>query len=126
MRLAVGTRRDRSSENVIPMINVVFLLLVFFLMTARIAPPLPVEIESPVAAGKPFEPGSDVLIIDADGTPYFKGRTGAEAWDALATGTATDVLELRIDRHAPGALLAQSLARINAATDATVSLVVED
>ncbi len=31
-------RRASGDENIVPMINVVFLLLIFFLMTAQIAP----------------------------------------------------------------------------------------
>ncbi|MEM1152412.1 MAG: biopolymer transporter ExbD, partial [Pseudomonadota bacterium] len=37
MRLRAPDRKRRA-ENYVPMINVVFLLLIFFLMTAQIAP----------------------------------------------------------------------------------------
>ena len=40
-------------ESVTPMINVVFLLLIFFLMTATIAPPAPFEVELPAAEAEP-------------------------------------------------------------------------
>ncbi len=42
-------RRPRA-ESILPMINVVFLLLIFFLMTSRLAQPDPVEVAPPEAA----------------------------------------------------------------------------
>ena len=42
-----------ARENIVPMINVVFLLLVFFVMTAQIAPPDPFDIAPPEAGDAP-------------------------------------------------------------------------
>ncbi|MBL4543543.1 MAG: biopolymer transporter ExbD, partial [Rhodobacteraceae bacterium] len=49
MRLA-APRPTRPREPVVPMINVVFLLLIFFLMAAVIAPPEPFGVTLPRAA----------------------------------------------------------------------------
>lgn len=49
MDFAPPKRRPRA-ESIVPMINVVFLLLIFFLMTAQIAPPDPFEVAPPNCA----------------------------------------------------------------------------
>ena len=48
-------RNPRMAQDraIVPMINVVFLLLVFFLMTASLTPPPPREITAPVAPHAP-------------------------------------------------------------------------
>ncbi|NHX27772.1 biopolymer transporter ExbD, partial [Escherichia coli] len=46
MQFPQHPRRDRG-ENIVPMINVVFLLLIFFLMTAQIGPPAPIDVTPP-------------------------------------------------------------------------------
>ena len=109
--MRIGTNRPprTPAENVIPMINVVFLLLVFFLITARIAPPT-----SP-----------DVMVVAADGTPYFGGAQGDEVWPLL---TAQDGgrLTLRVDRNLDGARFAALLKQVSGATGGAVDLVVEN
>ncbi|WP_298493652.1 biopolymer transporter ExbD [uncultured Maritimibacter sp.] len=125
--MRIGTNRPprTPAENVIPMINVVFLLLVFFLITARIAPPLPVEIEAPTAEGAGFETSPDVMVVAADGTPYFGGAQGDEVWPLL---TAQDGgrLTLRVDRNLDGARFAALLKQVSGATGGAVDLVVEN
>ena len=47
MEFAPASRPHTPRESVVPMINVVFLLLIFFLMTAQITAPTPVEVTPP-------------------------------------------------------------------------------
>ncbi len=59
-------RRARQ-DDIVPMINVAFLLLIFFLMSAVIAPPAPLEIAAP----------SELEITgDVDGARIFVGADG--------------------------------------------------
>ena len=121
-----GARAARAqAENVIPMINVVFLLLVFFLITARITPPLPVEIDAPRAEGAAFETGPDVMVVAADGTPYFGGAQGDAVWPLLAAHDGAR-LTLRVDRSLDGARFAGLLKQVAGTTTAAVDLVVEE
>ena len=57
--------RRKPPESIVPMINVVFLLLIFFLMTAQIAPPDPFEINPPdsAQAGDPAEGGQVTCFV---------------------------------------------------------------
>lgn len=126
MRIIRQVQPKRPVENVISMINVVFLLLVFFLITARITPPLPVEINPPEAKGAPFDGGADDLVFSQDGVVYYAGHSGEAVWPILAERKDGEPLTLRVDRAAPGALLARTLARINAGAGVTVNLVAEN
>lgn len=109
-------------ENIVPMINVVFLLLVFFVMTAQIAPPDPFDIAPPEAGEAPAPDAPDILFVAADGQLARAGLTG----DAALTGmTAGQALTLRADRALPAPDLARLLARLAALGVTDVALVTQ-
>ena len=104
--------RRRSGESIVPMINVVFLLLVFFLMTATIAPPDPFATEPPIAeAAEASDPG-DVLFVGAGGELALGDVRGEEVFGAVVPGAP---LLVRADARLPAAELAAVLARLSAA-----------
>lgn len=86
MDFSQPTPRKPREENVIPMINVVFLLLIFFLMTAQIAPPDPLEVIPPTASSDAPDDGALTLYINAKGDIAFRDTIGETA--------AIDALEL--------------------------------
>lgn len=108
MQFGAPARRPRG-ESVVPMINVVFLLLIFFLMTATIAPPDPFATVPPEAA--PADPA------DRGATLYI-GPTGALAFaeargDTAIAAVPTDVpLVVRADATLAATDLARILARL--------------
>ena len=51
--IALRKPRATRQDDIVPMINVAFLLLIFFLMSAVIAPPAPVDIAAPSASEAP-------------------------------------------------------------------------
>lgn len=136
MRLA-PLRHRRRSENIVPMINVVFLLLIFFLMTAEIAPPDPVDVAPPSAAEGEAGRAEDrpTLYLAADGTLAFEEARGtdavlsaltAAAQAACAAGCPEGVrpaLVLRADAGLPAARLAALMPRLAEAGFAEISLV---
>ena len=72
--------KRRRTESIVPMINVVFLLLIFFLMSARIAPPDPFEVAPPRAdgfEGGPLDPAA-ALFLGAEGDVGFGAARGEE------------------------------------------------
>lgn len=136
MRLNVPHRRS-PPESVVPMINVVFLLLVFFLMTAQIAPPEPFAVSPPVAAdGEPAE-GAFTLYLGSDGALAFRDATGEDAALAAlgaeldtycAAGGCSDQVPpppvvLRADQAVPGTAVASLLPRLGDLGFAAVQLV---
>lgn len=76
-------RKRQAQESIVPMINVVFLLLIFFLMTSQIAPPDPVEVTAPqsLSGGEPQAEAK--LFLDADGKLYFNETSGDAVLEAL-------------------------------------------
>lgn len=114
-----------AQESIVPMINVVFLLLIFFLMTSQIAPPDPVEMSSPVSRSG-GEPGATAkLYASASGILYFEDLQGEAAFAALAgQQTAPQKLLLAADRGIEAAKLAAILRRLAAAGLPQVELMV--
>jgi biopolymer transport protein ExbD len=123
MRFAPPRRPRQPRENIVPMINVVFLLLIFFLMTAQIAPPDPFDITppnstSPVAAESP-----DVLYIAADGTLAFGALRDDAVFGALAQRLGTQPLLIRADAALKAGDLARLLPRLASAGVDEVALI---
>lgn len=77
----MAIRRKKRTPRVIsmaPMIDVVFLLLLFFMVTTTFNKQTEVKIKLPEAAGEQAEapPKSVTLVIDADGVYFVKGTDG--------------------------------------------------
>lgn len=106
-------RQRPSRESVVPMINVVFLLLVFFLMTSQIAPPDPVEVTPPRAAlGAPVDHGTR-LFLGQDGIARLNGISGDDALTALAARDASaGPVILVADARVPAATVARLMRRM--------------
>ena len=121
MILLPPPRRRHRADADVPTINLVFLLLVFFLLTATLAPPDPLGVEPPGGAGAPAAP-SGVLSVGADGTLVFADARGEAALAALAA-RGPGPLTLRADARLPGAALATLLPRLHAAGATRVDLV---
>jgi biopolymer transport protein ExbD len=115
-------RRPRG-ESIVPMINVVFLLLVFFLMTATIAPPDPF-VTTPPAAGAANATGRDgALYLSADGDLAFGAARGDDVFTAIPPDAP---LLLRADAALPASELATVLLKLAEAgvTDVRLAAVV--
>lgn len=124
MRLDPPAPRRRP-DSIVPMINVVFLLLIFFLMSAQIAPPDPVEVTPPAAPQDAAIGAGVTLFVGADGVAAFRDLTGTAALEAaLVAAGDGDVLYLRADSDVPAARVAGLVARIAAAgRDGALTLV---
>lgn len=109
-------RPRRNGEPALPMINVVFLLLIFFLMSAQIAAPPPLDV-APPRAEHSESPRTDLrLFISADGTLGLGDISGSAALAALAAtpGRGDATLLIRADAALPAQTLAAVLARLSA------------
>lgn len=108
MRLTAQERPHRDS--VVPMINVAFLLLIFFLMTAVLAPPDALTVALPEAETPVAEASPDVLVILADGNLALGNIRGDAVFEALPDGP----LQIRADAGLEGAVLARIMKRLAA------------
>ncbi|MCC5954892.1 MAG: biopolymer transporter ExbD [Natronohydrobacter sp.] len=114
--------RKPPRESVVPMINVVFLLLIFFLISAQIAPPDPVEITPPVADSEaPLPEAARVAWLDREGIVHFDGLSGDAAFARLTD--APGAVTLRADAALSAAEFAQILRTLGEAGLRDVTLV---
>ncbi len=97
----------RRTENVVPMINVVFLLLIFFLISAQIAPPPPLEvIPAQTVTGNRHTPQENTLWIDEAGTLALGNARNEDVWPKLQNIDGTLYIQ------ASAALRAREMARL--------------
>lgn len=116
--------RRRRTETLLPMVNVVFLLLIFFLISAKLSPPEPFAVTLPEALAEVGTEGEFTLHLSATGDLGFLDQTGeAEVRAALALARANfcesadcvaapPSLLLRADAAAPAARLAALLPQL--------------
>lgn len=84
-------RPRNEAERVLPLINVVFLLLIFFMLAGRIAASDPFEVAPPRSASEGAVQRHDMLVlIDAEGRLALDGEimTKAALQEAVADHTA--------------------------------------
>ncbi len=125
MDLSDTPKRPRA-ESIVPMINVVFLLLIFFLMTSRLAQPDPFDVTPPDAASEAAPEAQPVLYIAADGRMFFDGAEGDAALARLATASAdSPQIQLRADARLEAKTLARILRQLAEAGLARAELVVQ-
>ncbi|MEM1079346.1 MAG: biopolymer transporter ExbD [Pseudomonadota bacterium] len=115
MRIPTPPKPPRG-ESIIPMINVVFLLLIFFLITAQIRPPEPFEVVLPITEER--DPAAETLLrlyLSAEGVIAYEDLLGEDAL-AAALGRYREepelVVQIRADAGVEGSALAILLRRL--------------
>ena len=103
--------RRNKTESIVPMINVVFLLLIFFLMTAEIAPQSP-PLTLPESDASERYRGDNRLYLMADGQISFADAWNDQAWLALADTDGKEQLMLHVDRDLSAQQLARTMTRL--------------
>ncbi len=92
MRLPQPRRRE-VGEPVIPLINIVFLLLIFFMLAGTFTTPEPFAVDPPEArSGDAAEDDEGVVLLGADGALAFEGEELADL----------DALERAVERRLDG------------------------
>jgi biopolymer transport protein ExbD len=93
LSLAEPVRRRPDIEPVLPLINVVFLLLIFFMVAGQLAPSMPADLTPPASAVAEQDNREPIeLVVEIDGTLFWRG-------DAVAPGSLPDRLDgIRKDR----------------------------
>lgn len=114
-------RPDKSEERILPLINVVFLLLIFFMIAGSLSSSEPFEVEPPrsaQAAGTELEPLR--LVVGFDGNLALEGETlpRAELFARLKQHLKDNPqlkLQLKADGRIPGNRLVLLLEELRAA-----------
>lgn len=118
---AAPQRRTRNST--IALINVVFLLLIFFLIAGTIAPPLDPELDLINTTDLEGREPPDALVLRADGTLSFRGvQTEAARFMVGRGGQAVRIVP---DRNVSGKRLIEITGNLRRLGATSVILVTE-
>lgn len=111
--------RRKADETLLPMINVVFLLLIFFLISARMTVPEPFAVTPPEALAEGEAMGEFTLHIAADGRIGYREAQGDAALDGIEAARGDHCLRAdceasppRLTLRADAALAAEKLAAL--------------
>ena len=88
MHLAAASPPAKKPEPTIALINIVFLMLIFFLIAGTLAPPLDKDLTLVRTAGLEGREPPDALVVHADGTATWRGQS-IDTADAVARSKAT-------------------------------------
>jgi len=96
MKFRVTERRDEPELNLIPLIDIIFILLIFFITTTTFNREAEISIELPVAKADPARTQDQTLeiIIDAQGQFYINHQ--------LVVNTEIETLKRAISKAAEG------------------------
>jgi biopolymer transport protein ExbD len=117
-------RRPRP-EPTVALINVVFLMLVFFLVAGQVARPVDREVQLVEAALAAARVPDDALVLRADGAVLWRGAPVTPEAFAAAMDDRPEGMALRIlpDRDLPARDLVAAAAALRGATGREVRLV---
>lgn len=123
MRLAPTPRA--KPEPTIALINIVFLMLVFFLIAGQVAQPVDPDVRLVDADLAAARVPDDALVLRADGAVLWRGQTTTP--EEFAAARAADEGPLRIlpDRNLPARDLIAVAASLRAQTGQDVRLITE-
>lgn len=113
MRLPEPARRE-VGENMIPLINVVFLLLIFFMLAGALAAPEPFAVQPPAASSDAALEDRDwTLLLAADGALAFEGELlPLEDLGAAVAGVLEQHPEARLKLKADADVAAAELVEV--------------
>lgn len=123
MQIDLPPRKSRG-ESIIPMINVVFLLLVFFLLTAQIAPHEPLDVAPPEGEADQPAQSRGVLYVSSTGELAYDMALGDAVWPLIAARDDAQPLEIRADAASEAAQIAGLLTRLRTIWGGDAHLVV--
>jgi biopolymer transport protein ExbD len=99
-------------EAVVPMINLVFLLLIFFLLAATAAPTPPFDVNLPEGAAGLDAGGTTPLYVVLGGDLAYGDARGDAVFETIRAREIRGPLEIRADGGVPAAEIAGLLARL--------------
>jgi biopolymer transport protein ExbD len=118
---SVSQRRRRDPS--IALINVVFLMLIFFLIAGTVAAPLDPDLKLVDTSGLEGREPPDALVLRADGTLSFRGTPTDPA--IFMAGHGAGPVRIVPDRAAPGPRLIEVAGALRRLGASSVILVTE-
>lgn len=118
-----GTATRRKRDSTIPLINVVFLMLIFFLIAGTIAPPLDPDLNLVDTSELEGRVPPDALVLHKDGTLSFRGATTDPA--TFMADHGSEPVRIIPDRNASGSRLIEVTGALRRHGAPSVFLVTE-
>jgi biopolymer transport protein ExbD len=129
MRLSPASPPARKPEPTIALINIVFLMLIFFLIAGTLAPPLDKDLTLVRTEGLEGREPPDALMIRSDGTAIWRGRKIDIADAARHARTASEdrgnVMRIVPDRDLPAIRLIEIAEELRRGGAARIFVVTE-
>ncbi|WP_171123145.1 MULTISPECIES: biopolymer transporter ExbD [unclassified Ruegeria] len=116
-------RPHRKRDSTIALINVVFLMLIFFLITGTVAPPLDPDLDLVDTSDLEGREPPDALILHEDGRISFRGQT-TDA-QAYMEGREPGAVRIVPDRAAPAPRLIEVTGELRRLGATSVYVVTE-
>ena len=114
-----------EKENIVPMINIVFLLLIFFLITSSLVPRPGEIIERPFGLSDSNVEGPNYLFITSNSEIMYLGQTGEIAWDLIQNNEPT-TLTIEADRNLAANKFISLLNKLNDMNILHLEMIVSD
>ncbi len=126
MKVPAETSRESGDQNIVPMINIIFLLLIFFLLSGTLSQRPPFELD-PVSTTlqPPSEAPNDGLFVSARGDLFYRGQVVSVTTLAQTAAASDGPLEVVVDRRLPGGTLFPILEALAKAGHDKIRLVTE-
>lgn len=129
MRLTSSQTYRTKAEPTIALINIVFLMLIFFLVAAQIAPPLEGGLNLISTAELDNREPPDALVVMADGLMKYRGASVTPAHYVTIKREASpddlDIIRLVPDRDLSAVKLIEIAAELKALGASKIMLVTE-
>lgn len=122
----VSGRRVSKSEPTLPLINVVFLMLIFFLVAAQVTRPLDPDVSLVQTNDPNIVPPSDALVVHKDGSLSWQGLpvTLAQRLASAQAGDDTTPVRILPDRDVPAQRLLEIARAVHAARPSSKIIIV--
>ncbi|MEX0957042.1 MAG: biopolymer transporter ExbD [Rhizobiaceae bacterium] len=121
-------RQARQRENTIALINIVFLMLIFFLIAGTLTPPLDSDVQLIAALqSNPAEP-PEALFITAEGKLRWHGNetnVGTFLESRSAAGSAEEEIKIAADQSLPAERLIDVIGELRAGGTERIVVVTE-
>ena len=114
-----------EKENIVPMINIVFLLLIFFLITSSLVSRPGEIIERPFGLSDSHVKDPNYLFVTAASEIMYLGQTGEIAWD-LIKESDLKTLTIEADRNLPATKFISRMNKLGDMNIPNLEMIVSD
>lgn len=118
-----------TDESILPMINVAFLLLVFFMIAGLLTAPDFLELVPPESSAfQPEQRSESIILIDRHGAVAFDGRRWSIEelklyFDSLPLHPSDELMQIKADGEAPSGVVVQIMEMLRESGAAETRLI---